>query len=503
MKDFHYFLAARIASIATALLLLIGLYVLWTGNGSPSSVGPLGLYLVTGGALLAVAAVAALIIENRRSRAERAEAVEAALALARGEVREQLSGGELLSSIAAISERFGHLHSTVESISTSRGFAALPEQRRADGIGKVIERFAEVHQRLAEANAENERLVDCVSALAAQFSAAAHGDLSNIADSAPRPLNEVITAYNAFVAGVRSALVHTDEISEEVKSQIVSLIELTDQIARSCKIQASQAERAITASLRIASRIGEIDETAVDAARLGTEFLRSARAGKRSADDTVEAMRFVRRQAQETSKRVKRLGERSQEIAQIVTNIDDLSDKTSLLALNATLQASASGEAGAAFVTIADEVERLAERSRKLTAQAASLTAAINSETKEAVASMDDTVREVVVGSALAEKAGKELGTIETSARELADKLGVFSECVKEQAVGSDDLSAALTSISEAAGIIGAVTKRAGESNRAILKLSEELLDAAAQFDHSQGRRPPTSFSTASEAHLN
>ncbi|MBK9155225.1 MAG: methyl-accepting chemotaxis protein [Chloracidobacterium sp.] len=501
MKDFHHFLAARIASIAAALLLIFGLLGLWSADGAADA--SFGLYLASAGAVLAVAALGALMVEAQRSRSERAEAIEALLTMARGEELESTGSGELLGAISAVSERFRQIFSAAESISTDRSPAAQADGQEADGVGRVIERFADVHHRMAEIRLENDRMAECITELAARFSAAARGDLSNISDPTARRFDEVSANYNSFVREVRNILARSGAISEQIRVQSVSLIDLTDQISRSCTIQTSQAERAAAASARIASRIGEIDETSNDAARIGAEFLRSARAGRRSTEDTVGAMQFVRRQAQETSKRVKRLGERSQEIAQIFALIDDLSDKTSLLALNASLQASASGEAGSAFVAIADEVERLAERSRKLTAEAALLTNAINSVTKEAVSSMDDTVREVVVGSSLAEKAGKELGSIETSARELAGKLASFSECAKDQAAGSDDLSAALTSISEAAGIVGTVTKRVAESNRAVLRLSEELLDAGSNFDHSQGRRPSPAISTSTEAHIN
>ena len=128
--------------------------------------------------------------------------------------------------------------------------------------------------------------------------------------------------------------------------------------------------------------------------------------------NTVEGMDRIRDQVQATSKRIKRLGESSQEVGEIVQLISDIADRTSILALNASIQASTAGDAGQGFAVVAEEVERLAERSTDATKQISSLIKAIQTGTSEAIADMEEATREVVEGSQLATQAGQTLAEI-------------------------------------------------------------------------------------------
>jgi twitching motility protein PilJ len=207
-------------------------------------------------------------------------------------------------------------------------------------------------------------------------------------------------------------------------------------------------------------------------------------------------MNSIRKQVQETAKRIKKLGERSQEISQIVGLLDDLSDRTSLLALNAGLQASTAGESGDGFARVADEVERLAERSNRLTQQIAGLAQTIQSETKDVVASMEETIHEVVVGSTLADKAGGALVEIEQVSQRLAALLQSISESAKQQAKSSEDISSAMENISKVTELVQTGSQRAAGSAKMLVSLAEDLRGAVAPFklpdDANLPRRAPT-----------
>ena len=107
--------------------------------------------------------------------------------------------------------------------------------------------------------------------------------------------------------------------------------------------------------------------------------------------ETIQGMDQIRDQIQETSKRIKRLGESSQEIGSIVELINDISEQTNILALNAAVQAASAGEAGRGFAVVADEVQRLAERTSGATRRIENLVQAIQADTNEAVTSMEQT----------------------------------------------------------------------------------------------------------------
>ena len=126
----------------------------------------------------------------------------------------------------------------------------------------------------------------------------------------------------------------------------------------------------------------------------------------------IEGMDRIRETIQETSKRIKRLGESSQEIGDIVELINDIAEQTNILALNAAIQAAMAGEAGRGFAVVADEVQRLAERSSNATKQIEALVKTIQTDTNEAVISMEQSTAGVVNGARLAEESGEALDEI-------------------------------------------------------------------------------------------
>ena len=250
----------------------------------------------------------------------------------------------------------------------------------------------------------------------------------------------------------------------------------------------------------MALQIQEVSENASLSAQVAGDSLNNARYGTKAVQDNIGAMNSIRKQVQETAKRIKKLGERSQEISHIVQLIDDLSDRTSLLALNASLQASAAGEQGRGFAVVAEEVERLAERSIRLTQQIAALTQTIQRETKDVVASMEETIHEVVVGSTLADKAGNALVEIEQVSTRLAELIRSISESAKHQAQTSEDISQAMASISKVTELVQTGAIRAADSVKMLVELSDELRGSVAPFklpeDRNSRRKPLAEAST-------
>ena len=146
-------------------------------------------------------------------------------------------------------------------------------------------------------------------------------------------------------------------------------------------------------------------------------------------------MDTIREQIQETSKRIKRLGESSQEIGDIVEIINDISEQTNILALNAAIQAAMAGDAGRGFAVVADEVQRLAERSGNATKQIEALVKTIQADTNEAVISMERSTSEVVQGARLAQNAGGALEEIEHVSSSLAKLIQPISDTTKQQSI--------------------------------------------------------------------
>ena len=127
----------------------------------------------------------------------------------------------------------------------------------------------------------------------------------------------------------------------------------------------------------------------------------------------IAGMNEIRAQIQDTSKRIKRLGESSLEIGEIVELISDITEQTNVLALNAAIQAASAGEAGRGFTVVAEEVQRLAERSGEATKQIEAIVKTIQADTQDAVAAMEKSTVGVVEGTKLSDAAGQALTEIQ------------------------------------------------------------------------------------------
>ena len=197
---------------------------------------------------------------------------------------------------------------------------------------------------------------------------------------------------------------------------------------------------------------------------------------------TIQAMDRIRNQVQETSKRIKRLGESSQEIGEITQLIGDIADRTSILALNASIQAAMAGEAGQGFAVVAEEVERLAERANNATKQIETLVKTIQGDTTAAVTAMEESTREVVEGSRLATQAGQALGEIDNVSSKLAELITSITQASKQQARGAEALARSMSEISAVTQQTAQGTKTAATSISKLAKLADELRVSVSNF---------------------
>jgi twitching motility protein PilJ len=186
--------------------------------------------------------------------------------------------------------------------------------------------------------------------------------------------------------------------------------------------------------------------------------------------------------ASNATKRIKRLGESSQEIGDIVSLINDISDQTNILALNAAIQASMAGDAGRGFAVVADEVQRLAERSGAATKQIEALVKTIQSDTQEAVLSMEQTTAEVVRGARLAEDAGVALEEIESVSKNLAALIQNISNAARQQASSAGHVSNTMNIIQEITSQTSAGTTATAQSIGKLAGITNELRNSVAGF---------------------
>ena len=228
-----------------------------------------------------------------------------------------------------------------------------------------------------------------------------------------------------------------------------------------------------------------MDNVSKDSAESADVAERSVKIASRGAEvvrETISGMDSIRDQIQETSKRIKRLGESSQEIGSIVELINDIAEQTNILALNAAIQAASAGEAGRGFAVVADEVQRLAERSTSATKRIETLVQTIQSDTNEAVNSMEQTTAEVVAGARLAEDAGSALGDIERVSHDLSALIQNISDRSARAVGGGDGYLASMNAIQEITSQTSQGASQTADSIGTLAQLASDLRRSVAHF---------------------
>jgi twitching motility protein PilJ len=299
--------------------------------------------------------------------------------------------------------------------------------------------------------------------------------LGNVVDS----VNFMLDNFSTFIERVRKAAI---DVSTSANQILISADEMTAGAVQQDQeiTNTSSAVEELTVSMK---QVSNNAEASAEAAR---RALDAAEQGNRSVRDTLEGMQRIRASVQATAKKIKSLGDRSLEISEIINVINDITEQTNLLALNAAIEAARAGEAGRGFAVVADEVRKLAEHSRSATKDIAALIKAIQAETNEAVVVMEEGTKEVEVGAGLADQAGKALEAISSVVRQSAELVQEISLASKQQVRGTEGVANAMQ-------IISGITRQTSQGSRQtvstvgnMVKLSEQLNEALAQFRSSQ-----------------
>ena len=285
-----------------------------------------------------------------------------------------------------------------------------------------------------------------------------------IADS----VNYTIEELSVLVRRINDASIRVTTATESAQRTSDELLSATERQAQELRL-ASETAQSMASSMSAAS------EDALQSAQVARRSLEAAQKGAAAVEDTIKGMNDIREKIQETSKRIKRLGESSQEIGEIVELISDITEQTNVLALNAAIQAASAGEAGRGFSVVAEEVQRLAERSAEATKQIGAIVKTIQTDTGDAVAAMENATRDVVDGARLSETAGQELAEIERVSAETATLIERISSSTEVQAK-------AATQVAEKMKNILAITDRTTTGTQQTAVSIGELADLAIEL---------------------
>ena len=308
------------------------------------------------------------------------------------------------------------------------------------------------------------------------------GDLTVNATVGEEITGAIGDAFNDAIDALRNLVLTINETSVQVSSAVQQTQATAMHLAEASDHQAHQITAASAAVNEMAVSIDQVSKNAEESASVAQQSVDLALKGAETVQRTIDGMDSIREQIQETSKRIKRLGESSQEIGNIVELINDIADQTNILALNASIQAAMAGESGRGFAVVADEVQRLAERSGNATKQIEALVKTIQTDTNEAVISMEQSTAGVVSGAKQAEEAGEALREIESVSKQLAGLIQNISEASRQQANAAANISDTMNVIQEITSQTSAGTNETATSIGNLADLANDLRNSVAGF---------------------
>jgi twitching motility protein PilJ len=345
----------------------------------------------------------------------------------------------------------------------------------------------QTRRQLHEQATQNERNQAAILQLLDELADLAEGDLTVHASVTENFTGAIADSINFAIDQMRGLVSNINSLSVQVAKAADDTQGIASDLATASESQAKEIGAASTSINDMAVSIDHVSSNAAESASVAERAVEIANNGAHVVQDTIHGMDSIRSQIQETSKRIKRLGESSQEIGDIVSLINDIADQTNILSLNAAIQASMAGDAGRGFAVVADEVQRLAERSSAATKQIAALVKTIQTDTNEAVISMEQTTAEVVDGARRAQDAGVALEEIEGVSTSLAELIQNISNAARQQAVTAGTVSNTMNVIQE-------ITSQTAESTDATAHSIGDLAQMANQMRSSvEGFKLPPS----------
>lgn len=340
--------------------------------------------------------------------------------------------------------------------------------------GLLWSRYREQSDRRVSAEELTTRNQEAIMRLLDEMGSLAEGDLTVNATVTEDMTGAIADSINFAIEQLRTLVGTINDTSVQVASSAQETQATAMHLAEAAEHQAGEINTASSRINEIATSINEVSQNSALSADVAQRSVEIAGKGAQVVRRTIAGMDDIRDQIQETSKRIKRLGESSQEIGSIVELINDISEQTNILALNASIQAASAGEAGRGFAVVADEVQRLAERASTATKRIEGLVTTIQADTNAAVSSMEETTSEVVSGARLAEDAGTALGEIERVSTELATLIQNISLAAHQQSVAAAEITGTMNTIQS---ITAQTSQGAGHTVESIGNLAQLAAD--------------------------
>lgn len=384
----------------------------------------------------------------------------------------------------SLTVQVGHIVNLLEEIGVGN-FTARTKVVSKDELGSMAATLNSMLDNitvLIQSQAERDAIQESIMKLLEEISALTEGDLTARAEVTEDMTGAIADSFNAMTDQLSDIIRKVKEATASVDVTSEDVARLTISLANKNIEQSRKVNNAIKAIDTMVQSIRNVSENAQQSAGVSELSRLNAREGAEAVRKTNLAMNEIREQINETARSIKRLGESSMEIGNVIQIINDIADRTSILALNASIQAAMAGDAGHGFAVVADEVQRLAERSGNSTKQIEVLVKNIQTEIKNVSTRMDESIGKVVQGSQLADGAHNKLREIEQVSNKLADLIEFITSSAADQVRVSESISTTMQEIGEVSQESSRSSQETATSMDMLSRTARDLRSAVEMF---------------------
>jgi twitching motility protein PilJ len=343
-------------------------------------------------------------------------------------------------------------------------------------------RAEEAERQRGEIERQNKANQDAILRLMNEMGSLAEGDLTVKTTVTEEITGAIADSVNFTIEELKNVVGRINHAAAQVSIATEAAQKTTTQLLAAAEKQGREIRETSASVLGMARAMNEMSLSATQSADVARQSLAAAQKGTEAVQNSISGMNEIREQIQETSKRIKRLGESSQEIGEIVELISDITEQTNVLALNAAIQAASAGEAGRGFTVVAEEVQRLAERSAEATKQIGAIVKTIQADTQDAVSAMEKSTQGVVEGAKLSDAAGQALSEIGDVSRRLAQLIETISATTEQQAKSASTVATNMQDILNITQQTTEGTKKTAVSIGQLAQLAAELKGSVSGF---------------------
>ncbi|MEM7033540.1 MAG: methyl-accepting chemotaxis protein, partial [Chloroflexota bacterium] len=335
---------------------------------------------------------------------------------------------------------------------------------------------------LVQSQEERDLLQRSIMKLLEEVSDVAEGDLTVEAEVTSEVTGAIADSFNYMISQLRQIISNVQETIMWVTASARDIQQNTEKLALSSETQARQIGGASIEIQNMAMSMRRVSESATESVQVAQDARKTAKLGTLAVQDTIKGMRRIQEQVEETSKRITRLGTSSYEIGEIVLVINDIADRTSILALNASIQAASAGEAGRGFAVVASEVEELATQAAQATQQISGIIKTVQTEIEETITAMDESAKEVDIGTKLSDQAGRTLSEIDRVSVSLTDLIQAISRSAEHQAEATEGVASSMDKIANLTQRTADGTRQTAQSIDNLTKLTDGLRHSVSAF---------------------